>query len=133
MEFNEVFNYVLYTVLTVILPVVATYIVNLIKAKIKESNIISESVENENVAKLIEGALSDVMDSVLYINQIYVDALKAEGKFDKEAQTTAFSKAYEEALRLISDEAKLAITKLYGSFEKWLEVKIESSVRVAKK
>ena len=35
MEFNEMLNNVLYVVLTAILPVVATYLVNLIKVKIK--------------------------------------------------------------------------------------------------
>ena len=79
MEFSEVLNYILYVVLTVILPVVATYTVNLIKAKIKESNVIADATKNENIAKLIEDALSDVMDAVLYINQIYVDALKSSG------------------------------------------------------
>ena len=83
MEFSEVLNYILYVVLTVILPVVATYTVNLIKAKIKESNVIADATKNENIAKLIEDALSDVMDAVLYINQIYVDALKSSGKFFK--------------------------------------------------
>lgn len=63
MEFNEVLNYVLYVVLTVILPIVATYIVNLIKAKISESNVIAEATKNEDVAKMIENALSDVMDA----------------------------------------------------------------------
>ncbi len=86
MEIIELLNYILYIVLTMILPVVATYVVNLIKAKINESNIIADATQNENTAKIIEHALSDVMDAVLYINQIYVDALKSSGKFDKDAQ-----------------------------------------------
>ena len=60
MEFSEVINYVLYIVLTVIFPVVATYVVNLIKAKIKESDIIADATQNENITKIIENALSDV-------------------------------------------------------------------------
>lgn len=133
MELNELLNYILYIVLTIILPVVAKYVVNLIKSKIKESNIIIETTRNENVTKLIENALSDVMDAVLYVNQVYVDALKNEGKFDEEAQKKAFNKAYEKALSLISDKAKIVISELYGSFDKWLELKIESSVNMAKK
>ncbi len=126
-------NYVLYVVLTVIMPVVATYAVNLIKAKIKESNIIADATKNEDLSKIVEGALSDVMDAVLYINQIYVDSLKSSGKFDKEAQTEAFNRAYAEAMNMISDEAKKVIEQLYGSFDKWLKLKIESSVNTAKK
>lgn len=133
MEFSEMSNYILYIVLTVILPVVATYAVNLIKAKINESNIIADATQNENTTKIIENALSDVMDSVLYINQIYVDALKTSGKFDKDAQKNAFNRAYTEAINMISDESKKIIEHVYGSFDKWLKLKIETSVNMAKK
>ena len=133
MEFSEMLNYVLYVVLTVIMPVVATYVVNHIKAKIKESNIIADATKNEDLSKIVEGALSDVMDAVLYINQIYVDSLKASGRFDEKAQEEAFNRAYVEAMNMISDEAKKVIEQLYGSFDKWLKLKIESSVNMAKK
>lgn len=133
MEFSEMLNYILYIVLTVILPVVAKYVVDFIKTKINESNIIMDATHNEDLSKIVEGALSDVMDAVLYINQIYVDSLKSSGKFDKEAQEEAFNKAYAEAMNMISDEAKKVIEVLYGSFDKWLKIKIESSVNMAKK
>lgn len=133
MEFSEIINYVLYIVLTVILPVVATYVVNLIKAKIKESDIIADATQNENITKIIENALSDVMDAVLYINQIYVDALKSSGKFDKDAQKNAFNRAYAEALNMISEESQKVIEQVYGSFDKWLMLKIETSVNMAKR
>lgn len=133
MEFSEILNYILYVVLTVILPVVAKYAVDLIKTKIKESNIIADATKNEDLSKIVEGALSDVMDAVLYINQIYVDSLKSSGRFDKEAQEEAFNRAYAEAMNMISDEAKKVIDGLYGSFDKWLKIKIESSVNMAKK
>lgn len=133
MEFSEVLNYILYIVLTAILPVVATYTVNLIKTKIKESNVIANVTQNENISKIIENAFSDVMDAVLYINQIYVDALKSNGEFDKDAQKNAFNRAYTEALNMISDESKKVIKQTYGSFDKWLKLKIETSVNMAKR
>jgi hypothetical protein len=133
MEFSEVLNYILYIVLTAILPVVAKYTVNLIKTKIKESNVIANVTQNENISKIIENAFSNVMDAVLYINQIYVDALKSNGKFDKDAQKNAFNRAYTEALNIISDESKRVIQQTYGSFDKWLKLKIETSVNLAKK
>lgn len=133
MEFSELLNYVLYIVLTVILPVVATYVVNLVKAKIKESNIIADATKNEDMSNLVKDALSDVMDAVLYVNQVYTDSLKASGKFDEVAQKEAFNRAYVEAMNMISDEAKKVIEQLYGSFDKWLQLKIESSVNMAKK
>lgn len=133
MEFDQLLNYVLYTVLTVILPVIATYAVNFIKAKINESNIITEATKDENMSNLVKDALSDVMDAVLYVNQVYVDTLKEKGEFTKQAQDEAFNRAYVEAMNMISDGAKEVITELYGSFDKWLKLKIETSVNVAKK
>lgn len=133
MEFSEVLIYCLYIVLTVLLPVVAKYAVDLIKTKIKESNIIADATKNEDLSKIVEGALSDVMDAVLYVNQVYTESLKASGRFDKNAQEEAFNRAYVEAMNMISDEAKKVIEQLYGSFDKWLQLKIESSVNMAKK
>lgn len=133
MEFNEVLNYVLYTVLTGILPVVATYIVKFFKSRINESKIIANATKNEAIAKKVENAVEDVMDAVLYVNQTYTDSLKASGEFNETAQKEAFNKAYAKAVELISQATKDMIQKLYGSFDKWLELKIESSVNVAKK
>ena len=133
MEFNEMLNNVLYVILTAILPIVATYGVNLIKAKIKESKVIEEATKNEDMSNLVKDALDDVMDAVLYVNQTFVDSLKKTGKFDEKAWNEAFNRSYVEATNMISDGAKKAITELYGSFDKWLASKIESSVNKAKK
>ena len=133
MEFNEMLNNILYVVLTAILPIVTTYIVKLIDAKVKESNVIEEATKNEDMSNLVKDDLSDVMDAVLYVNQIYTDALKAKNEFTQEAQKEAFNLAYTEAMNLISDGAKKAITEMYGSFDKWLQLKIEASVNMAKK
>ena len=133
MEFNEMLNNVLYVVLTAILPIVSTYIVNLIKAKIKESSVIEEATRNEDMSNLVKDALADVMDAVLYVNQVYVSNLKAKGEFTEEAQKEAFNLAYTEAMNMISDGTKKVIAEMYGSFDKWLQLKIESSVNMAKK
>ena len=133
MEFNEMLNNILYVVLTAILPIVTTYSINLIKAKIKESKAIEEATKNEDMSNLIKDALSDVMDAVRYVNQTFVDSLKKSGKFDEEAWNTAFNLAYTEAMNSISDGAKKAINEMHGSFENWLELKIEASVNMAKK
>lgn len=133
MEFSEMLNYILYVVITVIMPVVAKYAVDLIKAKIKESNIIEEATKNENVSNLIKEALNDVMDAVLYVNQTFTDSLKKKGEFNEEAWEEAKKKAYNAALETISEESKNAVIMMYGSFDKWLQLKIESSVNLAKK
>ncbi|MCH5256458.1 MAG: hypothetical protein J1D87_04155 [Lachnospiraceae bacterium] len=132
MTFNEMLNNVLYILIVCILPVLTRYGIRIAKAKIREINIIKETTQNENMSNIVKDALSDVMDAVLYVNQIYTDSLKANGKFDKTAQEEAFNRAYIEAMNMISNEAKKVINQLYGSFDKWLQLKIESAVNAAK-
>lgn len=133
MEFSELLNYLLYVVLTLILPVVAKYAVDFMKTKIKESNILEEATKNENISNLIKDALSDVMDAVLYVNQTFVDTMKAKNEFTPEAWAEAKQKAYQAALLTISEESKKVISEMYGSFDQWLQLKIEASVNMAKK
>lgn len=133
MEFSELLNYLLYVVLTLILPVVAKYAVDLMKTEIKESNILEEATKNENISNLIKDALSDVMDAVLYVNQTFVDTMKAKNEFTPEAWEEAKQKAYQAALLTISEESKKVISEMYGSFDQWLQLKIEASVNMAKK
>ncbi|MCI9315685.1 MAG: hypothetical protein HFI57_12025 [Lachnospiraceae bacterium] len=133
MEFSELLNYLLYVVLTLILPVVAKYAVDFMKTEIKESNILEEATKNENISNLIKDALSDVMDAVLYVNQTFVDTMKAKNEFTPEAWEEAKQKAYQAALLTISEESKKVISEMYGSFDQWLQLKIEASVNMAKK
>lgn len=133
MDFNQLILDVLFVVLTAVVPILLKYVVNYIKAKIGESNIIEELTKDEKVSKVIEDALQDIMDAVLYVNQTYTESLKEAGKFDEEAQKEAFRLAYEKAVQLISAEAKELIESLYGSFDEWLTLKIEASVNKAKK
>ena len=124
MEFTELIQYILYVILTAILPVAAKYTVNLIQTKIRESAFIEEAAKTEARSILIKDALSDVMDAVLYVNQTFVDTLKSW----EEAQ----QKAYNAALLTVSEESKKAVASVYGSFDNWLQLKIEASVQAAK-
>lgn len=133
MTYQELINSILYTVLTVISPLVVAYVVNFLRAKIRESEIAEQITANEAVANIINDALSDVMDAVVYVNQTYVDSLKSAGKFDSEAQKEAYNKAYTKALELISDEVKEIVASAYGSFDVWLNLKIEAAVNEEKK
>ncbi len=133
MEFSELTNYVLNIVLTVILPVVTTYIVSLLKSKIRESHAAADATENENLNHIMKEALASVMDAVLYVNQTYTDTLKNKGEFDKTAQKEAFDKAYSAASNMIAVKSKNIICDLYGSFDQWLRLAVESSVNMAKK
>lgn len=132
MEFTQLVQYILYVILTAILPVAAKYTVELIQAKIRESAFIEEAAKTEAQSLLIKDALSDVMDAVLYVNQTFVDTLKAKGEFTQSAWEEAKKKAYNAALLTVSEESKKAVACVYGSFDNWLQLKIEASVQAAK-
>ena len=132
MSFTEMIQYILYIVLTAILPVAAKYTVSFIQARIRESAFIEEAAKTEARSILIKDALSDVMDAVLYVNQTFVDTLKARGEFTQSAWKEAKQKAYNAALLSVSEESKKAVASVYGSFDNWLQLKIEASVQAAK-
>ena len=132
MSFTEMIQYILYIVLTAILPVAAKYTVTFIQARIRESAFIEEAAKTEARSILIKDALSDVMDAVLYVNQTFVDTLKARGEFTQSAWEEAKQKAYNAALLSVSEESKKAVASVYGSFDNGLQLKIEASVQAAK-
>lgn len=126
MNLNELLNSLLFALLTVAIPFVLNQIVPYIKVLIKKQNIINDNT-------ILSNALDDVMDAVLYVNQIYVDALKKEGTFTEQAQHEAFKLAYNEAIKVMSEEAKEIISKTNESVDEWLYKQIEIAVNNAKK
>ena len=133
MELKELLNNLLYAVLTVAIPVLLAEIIPFVKAQIAKCNMVTEVTKNERLNNIINNAMSNIMDSVLYVNQIYVNSLKQNGSFNEQAQKDAFKLAYNEAVKLISDEAKTVIEETYGSFEEWVYLQIEVAVNNAKK
>lgn len=86
----------------------------------------------EDLAALIGMANSAITQAVAYVNQTYVDSLKAAGKFDKEAQVAAFNKAVTAAEQMLTTDVKDAIIEIYGDLSKYLETKIEETCRALK-
>ena len=86
----------------------------------KKTQEITANINDATVRKYVDLASDAVTKAVQTTFQTYVDTLKAQGKFDKEAQLTALQKAKDTATALITDEAKRVITEAYGDFVKWL-------------
>lgn len=87
----------------------------------------------DELLKLAQEAYTIFNKCVLNVNQTFVDALKAEGLFDADAQAKAREMAKEMFMEMISAEMKLALETLYGSADKWIETVREADVWVAKK
>ena len=91
--------------------------------------VIRNKVKDEKLARLISRVEDIVNKTVILVNQTYVDALKEEGLFDKEAQKAAFEMCKEKVLAMLNDEAIVAIAETFGDYEEWIRTLIEAYVR----
>lgn len=110
----------------------ARYIVSLINKKVDEIQVTTDLKENEKLNQYVDLAQNAISNAVLSVSQVYVDSLKANGSFTKEAQAEAKEKAVERAKTLITEESKNAIIILYGDFDSYLDSMIEAVVRASK-
>lgn len=74
-----------------------------------------------------------VRAAVTYVNQTFVDALKADSIFDEEQQEAAFNEAYQTAIQTISDAALDFLSVKFGDIRQYLTVKIEEAVHQSKR
>ena len=108
-----------------LLGIITVYIVNYIKAKTAELN---TSNTNEILVKYLTMLSDTVCDCVIATNQTYVNALKAQGKFDAEAQKVAFEMTYKAIIAVLSDDAKTYLTNMYGDLTVFITNMIEAEV-----
>ena len=126
---KEILTTLIQVVVIPAIPVLVTYLVKYLKAKAEQT---TTRINNELIRTYLQEATDAVLQAVTYTAQTYVDTLKKQGKFDKEAQQTAFNTAKDIALKLLTDEAKQMIEDLYGDLMLWLETKIEQTVKEQK-
>jgi len=126
---KEILTTLVQVVVIPAIPVLVTYLVKYLKAKTEQT---TTKINNELVRTYLQEATDAVLQAVTYTAQTYVDTLKKQGKFDKEAQQKAFNTAKDIALKLLTDEAKQMIEDLYGDLMLWLETKIEQTVKEQK-
>ena len=126
---KEILTTLVQVVVIPAIPVLVTYLVKYLKAKADQT---TTKINNELVRTYLQEATDAVLQAVTYTAQTYVDTLKKQGKFDKEAQEKAFNTAKDIALKLLTDEAKQMIEDLYGDLMLWLETKIEQTVKEQK-
>lgn len=119
---DDIFINILSCIVTVIiLPLITLLGSKLIKW-------ISKKIVDENVEKNLIKATNIILDAVKYVFQTYVDNLKKEGKFTKDAQLIAFNKAKEIVLSQFNEEIKNYIKNNFGDIDSWIDVQIEASI-----
>lgn len=113
-------------ILSAIVPIVVAFVGFYIVKYIKELKL------GAWLSEALEQAYTLLADCVKYTNQVLVDGLKKEGKFDEGAQAEARKLTVERFKQLANDEIKLAITTAYNNFDEWIITAMESKVRSQK-
>lgn len=112
-----------------ILGAAALYLVSLIHAKKQE---LLDKAKNETTKKYIEMLDRTITECVLATNQTYVEALKAEGKFDLEAQKKAFQLTYDSILAILSEDANEYLSEAVKDLNLYITTKIEAQILAQK-
>lgn len=112
----------------VILPLLGALTLFAVKWINAKANSLKEETDDLVLQKYIDMLSSTITQCVIATNQTYVDNLKKEGKFDKEAQLKAFDMTYQAVLAILSDEAKKYLVEAVGDFETYLNQLIEAEV-----
>ena len=115
-----------------IVPLLGILIPELIKWLRSKSKEIQVKVDNDTADKYIQMITETVVNCVIATNQTYVESLKADGKFDLEAQKVAFQKTLDAVLAVLSEDSKEYISTAFSDVETYLTTLIESAVNANK-
>lgn len=127
---SEAMLSLLSAVLIAALPIVVKELKEFLRSK-------GEGFKEQNKAEYLNGhvdrAIQTISDVVDAISQKTVDALKNRGEFTKEKQKEVFEAAKNDVLAILTRETKEALKEAFEDVNKWLDNKIESTVRHKKK
>ncbi len=122
---EQIFELVVYPVLSI----VGIYLTYLISVKIRE---LKQKTNDETAKKYLDMLNETISNAVLATTQTYVDSLKAQGKFDTEAQKIAFRQTYDAVMKVLTADAIKYITAIVGDLETYVTNKIETEVKLTK-
>lgn len=126
---KELLNYVLYTTIVALVPILGALVGILIKKMVDK---LQNNINNDTINQYIDTATEIVTNAVIEVSQTYVDALKKADEFTIESQKEAFNKAKETAMNMIDDVTKSVIEAVYQNYDKWLANAIEVAVKRTK-
>ena len=129
MDWLEIAQQVVNVCIIPLLGIATAYFIKWIRAKEEE---VLVKVENDTADKYISMVAQTITDCVIATNQTYVEALKKDNAFTKEAQQIAFQKTLDAVLAVLSDDAKEYLAALYGDATAYLKTRIEAEVNLQK-
>ena len=112
-----------------LLGVLTAFLVKFIKVK---SNEITEKVDSDIADKYITMLADTISACVVATNQTYVEALKKDNAFTKEAQLEAFDMTYKAVMLILTEDAVTYLTNIYGDLSAYITAQIEAEVNKSK-
>ena len=129
MEWLSLLYQILEVCVIPLLGILTAHIVKYINIKSAE---IQEKVENDMADKYINMLTDTISACVIATNQTYVEALKKQNAFTADAQKEAFTLTYNAVMAVLTDEAKVYLTSIYGDLTAYITNKIEAEVNISK-
>ena len=120
---------VLVQLLIAILPILSAFILRLLNIK---SNEIKKLTKNSKFDKYIDYAADIIKNSVIAVNQTFVEKLKEQNAFTPEKQKEAFELAKKKILSMLNEDAKKILAAIYGDLNTFLDSQIEATVNSIK-
>ena len=108
-----------------LLGVLTSYIVVFIKKKIDE---LKQTTDNETYHKYLDMLKETVVDCVIATNQTYVETLKKQNAFTKEAQKEAFERTYSAVMAILAEDAQSYLANVFDDLGLFVEQLIEAEV-----
>ena len=125
MEWQELLTAIFEVCIIPLLGILTTFFVKWVNAKSEE---IKTNIDDATLKKYMDMLSDTITSCVVATNQTYVEALKAQGKFDAEAQEVAFQMTSTAVIEILSDEAKIYLTTAVGDLNTYITKKIEAEV-----
>lgn len=94
--------------------------------------LLKSKVQHTKAQQYLDRAEEYLTSAVAMVNQVFVDQLKADGKFNEENQAEAFQMAMDTWMDMLSEDMKDVITEEVGNFSTWAEAQIEARVKMLK-
>lgn len=115
-----------------IIPLLGVLTAYLVKFINKKSESLSKGTDNELYKKYIALLDDTITKCVIATNQTYVDSLKNQNAFTKEAQEEAFKRSYDAVMSILSVEAKTYLETAVGDLNAYITNTIQAQVKMNK-
>lgn len=129
MEWLPLLYQILEVCIIPLLGIATAYFIKWVNAKSLE---IQNKVDNDTADKYIAMLDDTICACVIATTQTYVEALKKDNAFTKEAQAEAFNLTFNAVMAVLTDEAKEYLTEFYGDLTAYITNKIEAEVQLNK-